>query len=60
MSDWQNYPVEKAPERGSVIDSPYKTPNLADEAEMDKRAGEPTVGTRGYVDTDAFEKRNGR
>lgn len=56
MSDWQNYPVEKAPVRGQEIDTPVVVSNLADEAETDRAAGRATVGTRGYRDTKAFEQ----
>lgn len=55
MSDWQNYPVERADNQGIEIDTPIAVPNIADQAEADRAKGEPTVGTRGYADTKAFE-----
>ena len=58
MSDWQNYKVEEAPNQGQQIDMPIVQPNLADEAEADRAAGNATVGTRGYADTKAFEANN--
>ena len=58
MSDWQNYKVEEAENRGQQIDLPLKHADLASEAEADRAAGLPTVGTRGYADTKAFENGN--
>lgn len=56
MSNWQNYPVERANQQGTEIDAPITVANLADEAEDDRAAGMPTVGTRGFADTKAFEQ----
>lgn len=43
--------------RGAVIGEVDAAPRgLADEAKADRAAGRPTYGTRGYADTEAFDR----
>lgn len=60
--NWDNeryFQVEVADNanNGYVAGEVDMTPlSIADEAKADRAAGRPTVGTRGYADTEAFDR----
>jgi hypothetical protein len=56
VSDWQNYPVERAKTDGREIETNPVPNTLAAQAHADRARGMTTVGTRGYADTEAFER----